>query len=280
LTTQLLIPIHTAAEGDRNTERLAAHVVALARHLQADLSAVVHVVDYPSIYNPLARSILDAPGLVSQAKAAGRAHGQSLVGALRQRAEGSGLSIRSSEAECLSGSFGGVVAELARYSDITVFGIGPGDGTIQGTAEAVLFGSGRPILLIPEANEPAAPDRVLIAWDGSRAAARAVADALGILSRAESVVVLTVADEKPLPQGDIGRHLVNYLASHGVRAEGVNTSRRGRGIGGILQEQAKRLGSTLLVMGGFGHSRVRDFVLGGATRTVLSQPQMPVFLSH
>jgi len=280
LTTQLLVPIHTADEGDCNTGRLAAHVIALATHLQADVSAVVHVVDFPPISNPFARSILDAPALISQAKAVGRAHGQSVVDALRRGAEGTGLSIRSSEAECFSGSFGGVVAELARYSDITVFGIGPGDGTIQGTAEAVLFGSGRPIMLIPESIEPAAPDRVLIAWDGSRAAARAVADALGILSRAASVVVLTVADEKPLPEGDIGRHLVGYLASHGVRAERVSTSRGGRGIGAILQEQAKSLGSTLLVMGGFGHSRVRDFVLGGATRTVLSQPLMPVFLSH
>lgn len=279
MVTQLLVPLHTSPEGDCNTEGLARHVEVLAKHLHADISAVVHVIDYPTVSHPIARSLINVPGLKAQAKAAARAQGQQVIDAIRQAIDGTELSTRSSEIECFAGSFGHVVAELARYTDIAVIGMGPAH-LAQSTAEAVLFGSGRPIMLIPEATAPAVPDRVLIAWDGSRSAARAVADAQEILRRAQSVVVTTVTAEKPLPEGDIGQRLTSYLGLHGIKAEAVRVPREGRNTGDVLQEQAKRIGSTLLVMGGFGHSRVRDFVLGGATRNVIAEPKLPILLSH
>jgi nucleotide-binding universal stress UspA family protein len=148
------------------------------------------------------------------------------------------------------------------------------------TAEAVIFGSGRPTILLPELTQAGNIDHIAIAWDGSRVAARAVADASLLLQRAKMISVLTVVDEKPLPEKDPGERLAARLRKSGLAAEAVQIRAEDCPISVTLQEQAIERGATLLVMGGYGHSRVRDFVLGGATEGILSDLQMPVLLSH
>jgi nucleotide-binding universal stress UspA family protein len=148
------------------------------------------------------------------------------------------------------------------------------------TAEAVVFGSGRPTILVPELAQPGPVDHVAIAWDGSRVAARAVADAAPMLQRAAKISVLTVVGEKPLSEKDPGVRLAASLQKRGLSAEAMEIGAEDNPISSTLQQRAIELGAALLVMGGYGHSRVRDFVLGGATEGVLGDLEMPVLLSH
>lgn len=147
--------------------------------------------------------------------------------------------------------------------------------------EAVLFGSGLPIMLIPEDGKTTfAIDRILIAWDYSRTAARAVADAMPLLARAKRVNIVTVSDDKELRPRTDAHELARHLARHGV-AVVVDQALRGNvSIGDALFRQAASIDADLLVMGGFGHSRLRDFILGGATQHILTSAPLPILMSH
>ena len=166
-------------------------------------------------------------------------------------------------------------ATRARYCDISLIGWESGNPTSRMTAETVLFGSGRPAVLLPELSGVAPLDHLAIAWDGSRVAARAVADAQPFLERASRITVLTVLDEKPLKERDAGERLVEALRRRGLAAEAASVNAEDCPIAETLQQRAIERGSDLLVMGAYGHSRVRDFVLGGATAGILSDLLLP-----
>ncbi|WP_406858399.1 universal stress protein [Alsobacter sp. KACC 23698] len=171
-------------------------------------------------------------------------------------------------------------AELARHFDLTV--VSQPDAQ-KSTAEpsilqAALFGSGRPILVTPYIQrDPASLEHALVAWDGSREATLALAGALPLLRRAKRVEVTTINAEglADLPGFNITRH----LARHGVRAE-LRRITSDLDIGNALLSHAADVGADLLVMGGYAHSRFREVVLGGTTRTVLESATLPVLMAH
>lgn len=176
-----------------------------------------------------------------------------------------------------------VLEGLARTHDICLFAMDPGVGVDQTAAEVVLFGSGRPILAFPyEVERPHLQSfaHIVIAWDGSRAAARALADAMPLIAASGKVQVLSVLDEKPALLAGQWRGVLNHLARHDVKAEVVELRSGGAAIGHVLRTFAREAGADLLVMGGFGHGRMRQFLLGGATSSLLRDPGMPVLLSH
>jgi nucleotide-binding universal stress UspA family protein len=111
-------------------------------------------------------------------------------------------------------------------------------------------------------------------------AARALADALRLLPDGGRVTVLTVRDEKALRSPGIAEDLAAALARRGHEARAVDLTLQGRTVAAALQDAARAEGAQLLAMGGFGHSRLREFILGGATRGVLSDVRLPVLLSH
>jgi len=174
----------------------------------------------------------------------------------------------------------------ARYADLTITAqIDPGQPPPGGRArmpEELVLASGRPTLIVPYAGRyDHIGRRVLIAWGRTREAARAVNDALPILQRANHVTVLSVNPERgdganDLPGADISLH----LARHGVKAEASYTVAGDIDVGNILLSRAADLGIDLIVMGGYGHSRTRELVLGGATREVLRHMTVPVLMSH
>ncbi len=170
----------------------------------------------------------------------------------------------------------------ARHADLTILGQAAGEGAIEQTRaiEALLFGSGRPILLVPAAGTYKADIRhVLCAWNGSREAARAVADAMPLLRRAEHVTILSAdppGSATRLPGADIALH----LARHGVKASSTATYAGDLTVGDAILNRAADLGADLLVMGGYGHSRMREAIFGGATRHVLDHMTLPVLMSH
>lgn len=168
----------------------------------------------------------------------------------------------------------------ARYFD---FALLPWSGDTRASrdmAEAVVFGSGVPVVLVPETAKPKPVNHLAVAWDASRVAARALGDALPLLAMDGRISVLTVKDEKPLGSSDIAASLASHLIERGYKAEAFEVKLAGRKIADALQDDAITAGAGLLAMGGFGHSRLRDFILGGATEGILSDLRLPALLSH
>ena len=181
------------------------------------------------------------------------------------------------------GEISRTVALHARYADLTILGQVPpeseGPYLPEELGAEVAIESGRPVLTIPYIGEVRTlGDRVLIAWNGSREAARAVHEALPILTRARSVTVLVIQprDQEHLPGADIA----NSLARHGVKVNTRQTAGEDISVGDMLLSEAANLNADLIVMGAYGHSRFREFVLGGVTRLLLASMTVPVFMAH
>jgi nucleotide-binding universal stress UspA family protein len=150
-------------------------------------------------------------------------------------------------------------------------------------ANAVILGSGRPVLIIPYVGtQDAIGDRVLIALDRSRESARAVADALPLLARARKVVVLsiTAAAEETLGDTQARTQVVSHLRGHGIDAEVHHLDLPEMAVGELLLSQTADFGADLIVMGAYGHARFQELVLGGVTRTMLEAMTVPVLMSH
>ena len=178
---------------------------------------------------------------------------------------------------------GEFVAKTARTRDLCIVPVADRADGQRSIAEAVVFGSGRPVLLF----RPGVArllgqglSAVVLAWDGSRSAARVMADALPVMLKAREVRVLTVVDDKADARSGIGGDAVRHLRAHGVNAVADEVKAGNRHIGQVMEEYAAGCRSDLLVMGAYGRSRLREFILGGATEHMLRDPKVPLFLSH
>lgn len=277
---QLLVPVITHQVRTEDTAKMTESVAAIAKYLDADIEALVHVPDFPPVASALGNMLLDVPTMVRDVKDHCRARAKTMLQSIEQGFSGHQLKVRATEAECFQPEFGDVASVHARYHDLTVLDVGS-SATAPGTAEALIFGSGKPTLLISDKVARIDFGHVMIAWDGTRAAARAVADAAFLLERAAKVTIVTVTEDKQLPGDNPNARLADYFSRRGLPAQALTV---GGGmtvpIEQLLQDKAREIGAGLLVMGGFGHSRVRDFVLGGATNGILKNLRMPVLLSH
>lgn len=167
----------------------------------------------------------------------------------------------------------------ARLADVTVVTrAGDEQGQALGLIETALLTSGRPILLVPAAIPVEIGRTVAIAWNGNAESARAVAGAMPFLLSAETVHVLTA--ETSATQAAAGSRIVEYLSWHGVNAKLTLLAPGSEPVGKVLMGQAAELGCDLLVMGGYGHSRMREMILGGVTRYVLNNAGLPVLMAH
>lgn len=279
---ELMLPI-TGTPADAATLDAG---VQLARALGAHL-AVLETVSLPmSMPAPWGGGIPDA--LLREVHATLREHGVANVEKLRERLAGEGIAHEVRLAEALFAEPPQVAALHARHADLAL--LGGVQGMSADNAAAVrrmfaelLFESGRPVLAMPPHHATEWPARhVVVAWQPTREATRALHDAMPLLAQTASVDVLMV-DPEPrssghgeLPGADIGAH----LARHGLQ---VNVVMRERGHGSVaaaLLRHAMDTGAGLLVAGGFGHSRLREWVLGGTTRELLEELHLPVLFSH
>jgi len=175
------------------------------------------------------------------------------------------------------------VVDEARFCDLAMVPLREAVAIEQDTAEDLVFESGRPILVFPDDSErklPASLGNVAVAWDFSRPATRAVTDALPLLQQAKQVRVFTVVDDKPIDKSLSVARLAKHLARHGVEVVAEDVKSHGLPIGDVFQAYIEEHKIDLLVMGAYGHSRIREFILGGATKSVLSRPPTWVLLSH
>jgi nucleotide-binding universal stress UspA family protein len=179
------------------------------------------------------------------------------------------------------------VALHARYADLTVLGQPNPDSRHESATiavlEAVLFNSGRPILMVPYAGRPAPiGKRALVAWNASKEAARALGDALPLLSACEQITVVAVNPRRGIggdgdvPAADIALH----LARHGLNATAEHIEASGISDSDVLLNAVADRGADLLVMGAYGHSRLREMILGGVTRGILARMTVPVLMAH
>lgn len=197
----------------------------------------------------------------------------------------SSAGLNSSEWRTGEGDLVDVVSLHARYCDLAVVGQrNPEDETPTDLPDRLILSVGRPVLVVPYAGSyPNLTGKVMVAWDGSRLAARAVNDALPILARASDVAVMAVnPDEAEAGHGDVpSADVCAHLARHGVRAEAQHVQTDGTvGIGDMLLSRAADEGACMFVMGAYGHARWRELVLGGVTRHLLDHMTLPVLMSH
>lgn len=173
-----------------------------------------------------------------------------------------------------------VVPVEGRLSDLLVFAVPSGGEASQAMAaiETALLSAGRPLLLVPK-DAPATIGRaVAISWNGNAEAARAVAGAMPFIANADAVSILTA--ETSVTQPAAGRRIADYLAWHRVDAQLTIVKPGSEPVGKALMDRATGLGCDLLVMGGYGHSRMREMILGGVTRYVLNHAGLPVLMAH
>ncbi|MGL4636149.1 MAG: universal stress protein [Beijerinckiaceae bacterium] len=211
---------------------------------------------------------------------------------LREKLSSSVTGTELRRKDVMGGEAGGILAVHSRYTDAVVIGWsrngGKKDGSRDGSEferdlfRGALFESGRPVILVPEAyktKEP--PRRILVAWSPERETTRALHDALPLLAGAELVTILAVAEAGRISgEEDAGADIARHLARHDIQTEVKHIPASGRTAQMVIADEARYLGADLIVMGGYGHSRLSEWVFGGATRDMLADLKIPVLMSH
>jgi nucleotide-binding universal stress UspA family protein len=245
-----------------------------------------HVLGVAFAYEPVVPgSVMGAipPEFIETQRAETEKYARAAADRFEQAAKRAGI---SAETRVLNASISGAAdrfAGIARRFDIAVVGQPERDKSMpeEMVDEGVLFGSGRPVILVPFIQRTGIKlDRVMVCWDGSRAATRSVADSLPFLRRAKAVEIVMVANSQAktgeLPGVDLGQH----LARHGLKVEVKRITSPDIDVPSTILSYASDCGADMIVMGGYGHSRLREFVLGGVTRSMLESMTVPVLMSH
>lgn len=265
-----------AAEGDAGLDRAATICAGLSAHLTV---LVLGVAPPPptSPYGVVSNDVWAGELREGQAEAEARAK------AVEARLAAAGLSATVQWHYTDRGAVATLAARFARYADLTLIPAEAGEGLQSWVVNGALFESGRPILILPDA-PVRFPElrRVMIAWDASVEAAKAVRDALGLLRGAGEVHAVLI-DPVPSFEGhgpEPGVDLAAYLARHGIALTVHRLPREGRDVSAVLRITATDLDADLLVMGGFGHSRLRQRIFGGTTTSMMKQVRVPVLMAH
>jgi nucleotide-binding universal stress UspA family protein len=192
----------------------------------------------------------------------------------------------SAAAQMIEASFGGAAGrfgEIARRFDLSV--IGQNEPTKSAAEEllieAALFESGRPVVVVPYIQkDPFKLGRVLVCWDRSRNAARAIADAMPFLERAKGIDLLTISSKDVRRDEPQGADIADHLIRHGLKVDIRRIVSNDADVASTILSFAADSITDFVVMGGYGHSRLREFILGGATRGMLAAMTVPTLMSH
>lgn len=270
-------------ESDASWARLEA-ACALAQRHQAHLVAIacVRQIDVGVYAMPGAEMALDLASIDQS-----RDQSRQLAKDAAKRIESFGLSPDTRWASSIAAGLEETAARAARHSDLAVVspvgGEGPAAEVADAVLEGVLFSSGRPALVVPEGwRGEKIGSKIMIAWDGSRVAARALHDALSFIEKAGAVTI-AIVDPEPDMGGvgeEPGADIAAVVARHGVKVEVESLASAGASTAERLMTTASDMGADLMVMGGYGHSRWREAIFSGVSREVLEGPSVPVLISH
>ncbi len=275
----LVIPI-TSTPGDSDAINVG---ITLAGAFDAHLT-VLEMVNIPTpAGNPWGFPDIAMADLYSRL----RAQGEVNVARLRSRLEREQVSSNVKLVECLFSEPERMASHQAHYADLSIVAGSIGDtaegAVTQGYFGGLLLESGRPVLVVPpRCKTVLPPKRIVMAWRPTREATRAMHDALPFLRRAEQVDVLVVnaAMGDPRHSQAPGADVAEHLARHGVKANVVLRETKTRPTSSILLEHARETRAQMIVAGGYGHSRLREWAMGGVTRELLIASPIPVLYSH
>ena len=262
-----------------NRDVAADYAVSVAMVLQTHLTGVAFAYEVAVPETVFA-------GVSASLVAAHRAETKKAAAAAAEKFEKSahGASL-SAESRVIAASFEGsadIFSHLARRFDLSIVKQSePERAGADHIIEAALFGSGRPVLVVPYIQKEGLKlNRALLCWDGSRSAARTFADAMPLLARSSNIDVITIAT-KGVNQGEIsGADIAHHLARHQLKIDLKRIVAPDTDVTSTILSHAADISADLIVMGGYGHSRLREFVLGGATRGMLASMTVPTFMSH
>jgi len=191
---------------------------------------------------------------------------------------------RSSEWRVVDGYAEDTLTTAARYADLVVVGQREPEPMPESAPadlpEKLALHSERPVLVVPHIGAKPPGKTVMVCWNGQREASRAATGALPLLKEAERVVVLIVDPEKAGNRQDSGLDVAQWLGRHGVSATVQHDSAVASDVGNVILSRAADSAADLIVMGIYGHSRMREFVLGGASRTLLASMTVPLLIAH
>jgi nucleotide-binding universal stress UspA family protein len=256
------------------------YAVSVAGAFEAHLTGIAFVYD-PVI--PVAATGYVPPEVIETQQRDSQDAAKAAIDRFTAAAARSGIAAAPTTLPASFAGAGEQFAFIARRFDLAIVGQAEPDKAAveELIAESTLFESGRPVIVVPYIQKaPLKLDRVMVCWDGSRPAARAIADAMPLLERAGQVEVVIIANEAgkqdEIPGADMGEH----LARHGLTVD-INRIVEGDiDVADALLSHAADSSADFIVMGGYGHSRLREFVLGGVTRAILRSMTVPVLMSH
>ena len=246
-----------------------------------------HLTGIAFLYEPLMPIMVDMygvpPGIIESQRIESEKAAKAAVARFEEAARLAGISGEARALDAPVGAAPSTLARIARRFDLSVIAQPePNQPALSRVfAEAALFETGRPLLIVPYIQAaPLKLDRIMLCWDGSRSAARAVGDAVPFLLQSKATEIVMVSGEpaksNELPGADIGHH----LARHGIKAEVKVIASPEIDIVDTILSYAVDQSVDLLVMGGYGHSRMREFMLGGVTRGILASMTFPTLMSH
>jgi nucleotide-binding universal stress UspA family protein len=272
----LVLKSYPEPTSDNAIEYAVSAASAVGAHIAA-IACETHV-EVPS--SLISSSLINIPAIIAEEGHKSRVNADKLLGTFEGAASRQGVLFESIRERALSGAAPALFTEYARLRDLAIVPLGEDDD--QSCLEAVIFGSGRPTLVVPErsASHQFQLRTAVVAWDFSRTAARAVADALPLLQRAKQVRIVTVSGEKSIETRRSAEELAKNLSRHGLDVVLDRVTSKGEAIGDVLKTHVRSCNADMLVMGAYGHTRLREFVLGGATRSLLAKPPLPILFSH
>lgn len=252
----------------------------LAKQFGAAMTAVLLELDaqrsaWPSSFGT---HLANISGLVGEALTQSRDNSRKVMDQMRAEASRSFVDLNILREPTTVFPSPSCIVERARLHDLTI--LSTTSGFDRWFNEAVVFESGAPVLLLPDEWVRVDLDTVVVAWDFSFAASRALRAALPLLSLASNIRLFTITNEKNSTANRSIEDVQRHLSLHNISFGYDEVDLAGRTIGESFRDYAKSVGANVLVMGAFGHSRVREFVLGGATESMLISPMLPVLLAH
>jgi nucleotide-binding universal stress UspA family protein len=272
----LVVRLTVGAERDQ----AAQFAISIAQAFEAHIAGIAFA--YEPVIVPTIMDGLSAAWVDTQ-RSDNRTAAQAAIDRFEAAAARDGVSAEHRLIEASLGAAAGLFGRLARRFDLAVVGQTPPEAMLPDDLfiESALFESGRPTVVVPYIQEHGLKlTRVLACWDASRHAARAIADAMPFLRRGKTIEIVIVANARApadkVPGADIGAH----LARHGLAVEVKRLIAEDTDVANAILSHAADSGADFIVMGGYGHSRLREFVLGGATRGMLAQMTVPVLMAH